>query len=222
MPVRRTRIKVCGMTRPGDIEAAAECGVDAVGLVFYPSSARHVSVAQAAALVREVPVFVDVVALFVDPDPSLVQAVVEQVGPDLLQFHGDEDAAFCAQFQRPYLKALRVQAQVPVAPQIAHHRAARGILLDTYQAGIPGGTGRTFNWDLIPDLLRTSIVLAGGLTPANVARAVSQVQPWAVDVSGGVERAKGIKDADLIKQFVVQVRAGTEALGRKEERDWHE
>ena len=194
---------------------AAQCGVDAVGLVFYPPSPRHVDVAQATALVRAVPLFVDVVALFVDPEPDLVRTVVARVQPQFLQFHGDEDPEFCAQFQRPYIKALRVRPDQPLAPLVTRYGQARGILLDTYQAGVPGGTGRTFDWNLVPEPLRSKVVLAGGLTPANVAAAVTRVQPWGVDVSGGVERDKGIKDDKLIRQFVVQVRAGDEASGAR-------
>ena len=194
---------------------AAHCGVDAVGLVFYPPSPRHVDVAQATALVRAVPLFVDVVALFVDPEPDLVRTVVARVQPQFLQFHGDEDPEFCAQFQRPYIKALRVRPDQPLAPLVTRYGQARGILLDTYQAGVPGGTGRTFDWNLVPEPLRSKVVLAGGLTPANVAAAVTRVQPWGVDVSGGVERDKGIKDDKLIRQFVVQVRAGDEAPGAR-------
>jgi len=194
---------------------AAHCGVDAVGLVFYSPSPRHVDVAQATALVRAVPLFVDVVALFVDPEPDLVRTVVARVQPQFLQFHGDEDPEFCAQFQRPYIKALRVRPDQPLAPLVTRYGQARGILLDTYQAGVPGGTGRTFDWNLVPEPLRSKVVLAGGLTPANVAAAVTRVQPWGVDVSGGVERDKGIKDDKLIRQFVVQVRAGDEAPGAR-------
>lgn len=214
LQIQRTRTKVCGFTRVQDMLAAAGSGVDAVGLVFYADSPRHVSLERAREIARRVPVFVDVVALFVDPEPALVESVVDQLQPELLQFHGAESAAFCAQFQRPYIKALRMSGDFSLEQQAEVYDNARGLLLDSYQPGVPGGTGKTFDWDLIPVSLRNRIVLAGGLDPGNVARAVSQVAPWGVDVSGGVERSPGIKDPELIRQFVEQVQAGTGARER--------
>lgn len=196
------RVKVCGITRAEDVVAAAAAGVDAIGLVFYPASPRAVTPEQAAALVAAAPPFLTVVGLFVDAEPEAVRGVLGRVALDLLQFHGNEDADYCRGFHRPYLKALRVRADMDLARAAAAYRDARGLLLDSYRPGVPGGTGETFDWSLIPAHLDRPVVLAGGLTPANVAAAVRAVGPAAVDVSGGVEVAKGVKDAALIRAFM--------------------
>ncbi len=193
-----------------DAIAAVGEGVDALGLVFYPPSPRHVSVATAAEIARSVPAFVDVVALFVNPAPGLVEQVINQVRPDLLQFHGDENVAQCEAFGQSYIKALQVRDSVELSRQAAQYPTARALLLDSYKPGIPGGTGETFNWNLIPEALRNTSVLAGGLTPENVGTAVQLLQPYAVDVSGGVERKKGIKDSAKIRCFVQQVHKAAE------------
>ncbi len=207
----RTRIKVCGITRTADAVAAVEEGVDALGLVFYAPSPRCVDIETAAQIAREVPAFVSVVALFVDAPEASVAAVIDRVRPDLLQFHGAETAAYCRSFGRPYLKAIAVREggsdQVSLLAQADAYGDARGLLLDSYRPGVPGGTGTTFDWDLIPARLRNHIVLAGGLTPGNVAEAIHRVQPYAVDVSGGVEQRKGIKDRAKIRQFIEQVQS---------------
>lgn len=200
------RIKVCGITRVEDALAAAHAGADAIGLVFYTPSPRAVTPAQAAAIVAALPPFITSVGLFVDADAAYVREVLAQVPLDLLQFHGDEDADYCDQFERPYLKAVRVRADQNLATVAAAWPKAQGILLDSYKAGVPGGTGEVFDWTLVPRERRWNLVLAGGLTADNVAQAIAWVEPWAVDVSGGVELAKGIKDVEKINAFVREVR----------------
>lgn len=201
-----TRVKICGITRIEDGLAAAQAGADAIGLVFAPASPRRVSAEQAAAIVAALPPFVTSVALFVDPPAEQVRAVLEAFRPDLLQFHGDEPPDFCAAFGLPYLKAVRVRPETDLLQCAVTYADARGLLLDAYHPDSHGGTGRRFDWDLIPAKLPRPIVLAGGLDPDNVAAAVRQVRPWAVDVSSGVELAKGIKDAGLVTRFVREVR----------------
>ncbi|HDY97913.1 MAG TPA: phosphoribosylanthranilate isomerase [Pseudomonas sabulinigri] len=200
------RIKVCGITRVEDALAAAHAGADAIGLVFYTPSPRAVTPAQAAAIVAALPPFITSVGLFVDADAAYVREVLAQVPLDLLQFHGDEDADYCDQFERPYLKAVRVRADQNLATVAAAWPKAQGILLDSYKAGVPGGTGEVFDWTLVPRERRWNLVLAGGLTADNVAQAIAGVEPWAVDVSGGVELAKGIKDVEKLNAFVREVR----------------
>lgn len=200
------RIKICGITRVEDALAAAEAGADAIGLVFYPPSPRAVHAGQAAAIVRALPPFVTSVGLFVDATPDEVSAVLEQVPLDLLQFHGNESEAYCQQFGRPYLKALRVRPGDDLLQLAAAWPSAAGILLDSYKVGVPGGTGERFDWSLIPAQRDWPLVLAGGLDAANVATAIAGCRPWAVDVSGGVEAAKGIKDATKIQAFVHEVK----------------
>lgn len=202
----RTRVKICGITREQDALAAVEHGADALGFVFYEPSPRSISVERAAAICRQLPPFVTTVALFVDADADSIARVVDQVGIDLLQFHGDESATFCGQHGRPWIRAVRVQPETDLVAMQASFAAARGLLLDAYRPGVPGGTGETFDWQRIPATLAPRIVLAGGLDPANVGRAVRTVRPFAIDVSGGVEAAKGIKDADKIKAFINEVR----------------
>ena len=202
----KTRVKICGITREQDAAAAVEYGADALGFVFYEPSQRHVGVAQAAAICRTLPPFVTTVALFVNADADTIARVVGEVGVDLLQFHGDEPAEFCGRHQRPWIRAVRVRPGVDLAAIEQEFAGARGLLLDTYRAGVPGGTGETFDWDCIPADLAPRIVLAGGLDAGNVGEAVRCVRPFAVDVSGGVEASKGIKDAAKIKAFIEEVR----------------
>lgn len=197
----RTRVKICGITRPEDGVAAARLGADAIGLVFYAKSPRAVTLDQARCVVDALPPFVTTVALFVDPQPAEVEAVLDAVAPDLLQFHGSESPEFCDQFGRPWIKAIPMREGIDLAAVMEQYRQGRGVLLDTYRPGIPGGTGESFNWDLIPAGLADKIILAGGLTPANVAEAIKKVRPYAVDVSGGVEANKGIKDAAKLAAF---------------------
>lgn len=207
----RTRVKVCGITRREDALAAVEAGVDAIGLVFYPPSPRCVSVEQAAAIVRELPPFVTSVGLFVNADAETIAEVVGEVQIDLIQFHGNECPDYCATHARPWIRALRMKDDIDLAAEAARFAGARGLLLDAYRPGVPGGTGETFDWSRIPAALAGRIVLAGGLDPDNVEQAVRQVRPFAVDVSGGVEAAPGIKDSDKMRRFVQAVRRGDES-----------
>ncbi|WP_437881264.1 phosphoribosylanthranilate isomerase [Pseudomonas sp. LRF_L74] len=201
------RSKICGITRIEDALAAVAAGADAIGLVFYAKSPRAVSLEQARAIVRALPPFVTSVGLFVNAGREAVAQTLAQVPLDLLQFHGDETAADCEGHGRPYIKALRVRSQDEVIEQIAAYPNASGVLLDTYVEGLPGGTGAAFDWSLVPENPGLPVILAGGLTPANVREAIERVRPYAVDVSGGVEIAKGIKDAGRIRAFIDQVRA---------------
>lgn len=201
----RVRIKICGITRVEDGVAAAERGADAIGLNFYPESTRAVDAASAARIAAALPPFVTVVGLFVNASERLVRETMERVRIDLLQFHGDEDAEFCERFARPYLKAVRVRAAQDVVQAAERHAAAQALLLDAHRPRQWGGTGQTFDWSLVPALPGTRLMLAGGLHPGNVAEAVRAVRPYAVDVSGGVEEAPGVKDAALIEAFIDEV-----------------
>jgi phosphoribosylanthranilate isomerase len=200
------RIKICGITRSEDALAAVTAGADAIGLVFYPPSPRNVSIDQAATIAADLPPFVTTVGLFVNADADWISQVVREVGIDLIQFHGDECADYCASHGRPWIRALRMKEGLNLGEQMTVFANARGVLLDAYRPGIPGGTGETFDWSRIPATLTQPIILAGGLRPDNVADAVRQVKPYAVDVSGGVESSPGIKDADKMHRFVAQVR----------------
>jgi phosphoribosylanthranilate isomerase len=201
------RVKICGITRLQDLHAACDAGADALGFVFYEKSPRHLSIATAAALLRELPPFVQSVGLFVNAEPAFIEAVLNAVPLDLLQFHGDETPADCARYGRPYIKAVRVNRETDLLKCAADIDAARGLLLDAYVPGVPGGTGERFDWRLIPPDLPKPVILSGGLTPDNVADAVQRVRPWAVDVSSGVEVSKGIKDAHKIAQFIAKAKA---------------
>ncbi|MCW5626138.1 MAG: phosphoribosylanthranilate isomerase [Burkholderiales bacterium] len=196
-----TRVKICGITRLEDAIVAAEAGADAVGFVFA-TSARRVTAERAAEIVAKLPPFVTTVGLFVDPGAEDVEAVLREVPLDLLQFHGAEVPAFCAGFGRPWIKALAVAPGVDLLQSAARFSGARGLLLDAFVPGAHGGTGVTADWHAIPASLPLPIVLAGGLTPGNVADAIRAVRPWAVDVSSGVEREKGIKDHDKLRAFM--------------------
>ncbi|MDB6144404.1 MAG: trpF [Pseudomonas sp.] len=196
------RSKICGITRIEDALAAVDAGADAIGFVFYAKSPRAVTVVQAREIIAALPPFVTTVGLFVNCSRCELTEILEVVPLDLLQFHGDETAEDCDGYHRPYIKALRVQAGDDIAARSRAYPKASGILLDTYVAGVPGGTGEAFDWSLIPKSLSKPIILAGGLTPANVAQAIAQVRPYAVDVSGGVEAGKGIKDHDKIRAFM--------------------
>lgn len=198
----RIRTKICGITRPEDGQEAARLGVDAIGLVFYPPSPRHVSLDQARAIVAALPPFVTVVALFVDPSVAEVEAVLHAVPVDVLQFHGEESPDFCRQFARPYLKAVRVRPSLDLLQYAAHYAGARGLLADAFVPGMAGGTGATFDWSLLPPNLPLPLILSGGLDPSNIAAAVAAVRPAAVDISSGVESAKGIKDPALMAAFI--------------------
>ena len=199
------RSKICGITRIEDALAAAEAGADAIGLVFYPKSPRAVSIQQARDIVAALPAFVTTVGLFVNAGRGELNEILDAVPLDLLQFHGDETQADCESFHRPYIKALRVQPGDDIAVLAAPYANARGILLDTYVSGVPGGTGAAFDWSLVPHDLSQPVILAGGLSADNVQAAIKQVRPYAVDVSGGVEASKGIKDAAKIRAFMQAV-----------------
>lgn len=214
-----TRIKICGITSAEDARVAVDSGADAIGLVFYPPSPRAVTASQAAAIVAAVAPFVTVVALFVDEPAEGIRRILESVPVDLLQFHGEEPAAFCEQFQRPWIKALRVQADTDLAARSTQYRRARAVLLDSWQEGVPGGTGRTFDWELARLELPLPVVLAGGLDEGNVGEAVTRLRPAAVDVSGGVERSPGLKDARKIKRFVAAVRAADAVVNGADDDD---
>ena len=201
----RTRIKICGITRVADACAAAELGADAIGLVFYRPSPRHIGVELARTIVAALPPFVTAVGLFVDPASDEVETVLRACALGALQFHGDEAPDFCASFGLPYVKAARVRADADLVQYLAPHRAAQGWLLDAYHERLYGGTGDSFDWKLIPHDLARPVILSGGLTPENVAAAVRQVRPWAVDVSSGVESDKGIKDAAKMAAFIAGV-----------------
>lgn len=196
------RSKICGITRIEDALIAAEAGADAIGLVFYAKSPRAVSIQQACDIVAALPAFVTTVGLFVNASREELNDVLAGVALDLLQFHGDETPAECESYQRPYIKALRVKPGDDIAQLAAPYAKARGILLDTYVPGIPGGTGAAFDWSLVPRDLPQPVILAGGLSAGNVRAAIEQVRPYAVDVSGGVEADKGIKDAAKIRAFM--------------------
>lgn len=204
MPVVRS--KICGITRIEDALLAAEAGADAIGLVFYARSPRAVDVRRARAIVAALPPFVTSVGLFVNASRCELNEILDAVPLDLLQFHGDERAADCEGYHRPYLKALRVRHGEDVAARCAEYPSAAGILLDTFVPGVPGGTGESFDWSLVPAEPGCPIVLAGGLNAGNVGAAIAQVRPWAVDVSGGVEAAPGIKDAGKVRAFLAAVR----------------
>ncbi len=211
----KTRIKICGLTREQDVDAAVAAGADAIGFVFYPPSPRYVAPARAAELARRIPPFVDVVGLFVNEAPETVRAVCDAVPINVLQFHGDEPAAYCRQFSRPYLKAARVRTGLDLVEFARSFPDARGLLLDAFVEGYGGG-GHVFDWTLIPPDLPGFLVLSGGLNAVNVGDAVRRVRPVAVDVSSGVEidgkAGKGIKDHDRIAAFVAAVRAADAAI----------
>jgi phosphoribosylanthranilate isomerase len=203
--ITRTRIKICGITREQDVQAVARSGADALGFVFYEKSPRHVTVQQAVAMAKIIPPFVTLAGLFVNPAENEVRNVLKQVPLDVLQFHGEEPPEFCAQFGRPYLKAIRVKAGVDLVQCAARYSSAQGLLLDAFIEGIQGGTGESFDWALIPHSLSLPVILSGGLHAGNVVEAIKQVRPYAVDVSSGVEVAKGIKDAAKVAAFTNEV-----------------
>jgi len=206
-----TRIKICGLTREEDVDAAVAAGADAIGFVFYPPSPRYVQPQRAAELVKRIPPFVDVVGLFVNEAPETVRAVCRQVPINLLQFHGDEDTAYCQQFAHPYLRAARVRPGIDLVEFARSFPDARGLLLDAFVEGYGGG-GHVFDWTLIPAGLPGFLVLSGGLTADNVGDALRRVRPVAVDVSSGVEVGKGIKDHSKIAAFVAAVRKADESI----------
>ncbi len=198
----RTRVKICGLTREDDVDAAVAAGADALGFVMWPGSPRAIDAGRLAHLAARVPAFVTRVGLFVDQDPAFIRRCEAYL--DLIQFHGDESPGTCAKAMRPWIKALRMRDDLDLQAAASAYHEARALLLDAYRAGVPGGTGETFDWSRIPANLAKPVILAGGLDSTNVAEAIRVVRPYAVDVSGGVERAKGVKDPDKIRAFIRQ------------------
>jgi phosphoribosylanthranilate isomerase len=206
----RTRVKICGITSPEHGAAAARHGADAIGLIFYPPSPRLVTVGRAREISAALPPFVARVAVFVNPSAAEVDAVIGGCRPDLLQFHGEETPAFCRSFGLPYLRAVRVRREVDLLEYLSPFHDAAGWLLDAYRDGLYGGTGEAFDWGLIPQRLARPVVLSGGIDAGNVGEAIRRVRPWAVDVSSGVESAKGVKDERLIAALIAGVRNADE------------
>jgi len=202
----RVRVKICGITRPRDALLAASLGADAIGLVFFPGSPRAVNIDRAQQIIAVLPPFVSKVGLFVNASAAEIDTVLENVSLDILQFHGDEQPEQCSCFPRPFIKAVRMQDNVNLHAVADKYSAASALLLDSYVKDIYGGTGTTFDWSSIPDDIPKPLILAGGLDAGNVANAVKQIRPYGVDVSGGVELEKGIKDAGKIEQFIREVR----------------
>ena len=203
----RTRVKICGITRMQDALEAVRCGADAIGLVFYAASPRHVSVQQAQQIVAALPPFISVVALFVNATLAEIEAVLSQVRIDIVQFHGDETAADCERIKLPYFKAIRVKSDTNLLQCALDFSSASALLLDTYSEAAYGGTGHVFDWDLIPKNMTKPVILAGGLLAENVGLAIQKVKPYAVDISGGVEISKGVKDAKKIAAFMLAVQS---------------
>ncbi len=204
----RTRVKICGFTQPDDAVAAANLGVDAIGLVFYPPSPRHVSIEQAKKIVQALPAFVSVVALFVDEQETQIRTVLEQLPVDCLQFHGEESVEACRLYNKPYMKALRVKPELDIMAAAEEYQDAAALLLDAYHPGIKGGSGSQFDWNLIPENCLLPVVLAGGLQVENARQAVETVKPYALDVSSGVESSKGIKDVAKMAAFIQAIKEG--------------
>jgi phosphoribosylanthranilate isomerase len=202
-----TRIKCCGMTRIEDALLAAQLGADAIGVVMTAHSKRQVSLKQAQAIVEAMPPFVTTVALCMDDDAGFVQEIIDTVRPSLLQFHGSESDEWCKQFGHPYLKAIAMGEGASALYQLRDHPHAAGLLLDGHGLGEAGGSGKVFDWSLMPRDLKQPLILAGGLTPANVAEAIRIAKPWAVDVSSGIESAPGIKDPIKLRDFIAAVRS---------------
>lgn len=200
------RVKICGLRQASDAVFAAQKGVDAIGLVFYPPSPRSVDMATAKEIAHALPPFVSCVGLFVDATASQIDKVLSQVPLSLLQFHGDESPEFCDQFQLPWIKAVRMRPNIDLHQQRQHYKGAQGLLLDAYKPGVPGGTGDQFDWHRIPADIAEDVVLAGGIDCYNVQQAIRQVNPWAIDVSGGVESDKGVKDRAKITAFMGQAK----------------
>ncbi|MGZ4990446.1 MAG: phosphoribosylanthranilate isomerase [Methylobacter sp.] len=201
----RTRVKICGFTRAEDAVYAAQLGVDAIGLVFYPPSPRNIDIDQAVKIVNALPAFVSVVALFVDERESRIREVLEQVPIDCLQFHGDEPAETCRIYGKRYMKAVRMEDGIDIAGLALQYHDAAGLLLDAYHPGAKGGTGSRFDWNRIPEHCTLPIILAGGLDTDNARQAVQTVRPYALDVSSGVEAKKGVKDALKMAAFIREV-----------------
>jgi len=200
--LKRTRVKICGITNLEDANTAILAGADAIGLVFYEASPRGVTINIAKQITDNIPPFINCVGLFVDADDNFIREVLNEVAIDTIQFHGQETEQACALYNRPYIKAVRMNENVNLFEEVIKYPTAKALLLDAYVKGVPGGTGKAFDWSIIPNNLSKPIILAGGLDENNVKQAISQVHPYAVDVSGGVEKEKGIKDPVKIKKFI--------------------
>ena len=205
----RVKAKICGITRLDDALAAVAAGAHALGFVFYPPSPRYLTPPEAREIIVRLPPFITRVGLFVDADPAFIRAVLETVPLDVIQFHGEEDPGFCVGFGRPYIKAVRMKPGIDLHKLCARYATASALLLDGYSQAAPGGTGTSFDWNTVPLDLPRPIILAGGLTVANVRQAIIACRPYAVDVSSGVERAKGTKDNHAIKEFMQEVDCAT-------------
>ena len=197
-----TKVKICGITNTMDAKIVCDAGADAIGLVFFPPSPRYVEIEQAINIVGSLPPFITSVALFVNETRAVIDNVLQQMPIDIIQFHGDETAEFCTSFSRPYIKAIRMKEDLDLYAMQKEYASATALLLDTYKKGIPGGTGESFNWESVPHDLEKPVILAGGLNAHNVAQAIRQVRPYAVDVSGGVEAFQGKKDQIQVTAFM--------------------
>ena len=203
-----TRVKICGITRIEDALTAIRLGANAIGFIFWDKSARYIDPKEARKIVMALPPFVTVVGVYVNPSSEWVEETCSIAGLNLLQFHGDELPEFCSQFPLPYIKAVRIRSGIDLLQYAAQYSSSNGLLLDSYVEGVPGGTGRTFEWSLIPENLSLPLIVSGGLHAKNVCEAIREAKPWAVDVSSGVEITKGIKDAYKIAAFMTGVRNG--------------
>lgn len=201
----KTRIKICGVTRVEDAQAITAAGAHAIGLVFYEPSPRYVTIEQAQEIQQCLPPFISVVGLFVDANKAYIESVLDKLHLDVLQFHGEESEADCLRYNKPYIKAIRMSEDIDYFEQEQRYASAQALLLDTYVSGQQGGTGQAFDWSIIPNNRMKPIILAGGLSSKNVAQGIKQVRPYAVDVSGGVESAKGIKDEQKVIEFINEV-----------------
>ncbi len=208
----RTRVKICGFTQVDEAVIATKLGVDAIGLVFYPPSPRHVNIEQAQKIVKALPAFVTVVALFVDEKESQIKEVIKQVSIDCIQFHGDEMPVNCRLYNKPYIKAIRMLPDLDILEMTDQYYDASSLLLDAYHPGIKGGSGSQFDWGLIPKDCSKSIILAGGLHVDNVKQAIQSVRPYALDVSSGVEKTKGVKDVAKMAAFIQAINEGDRGI----------
>ncbi len=204
----RTRVKICGFTRVEDAQLAARLGVDAIGLVFYPPSPRNIEIDQALRITAALPAFTTVVGLFVDEQEARIREILRHVPIDCLQFHGDEPAEACRKYHKRYIKAVRVTSDADIAEMARQYHDAAGLLLDAWHPDAKGGTGRLFDWSMIPEKCSLPIILAGGLNAENAYDAIRTVKPYALDVSSGVEAAKGVKDAARMTAFLTEVNKG--------------
>ena len=206
----RVRTKICGITSLEDALQAIDAGADALGFVFYPPSPRYISIEEAVVICQQLPPFVTRVGLFVNADREQVSKACTSAAIDLLQFHGDETEAECSGFSRPYIKAIRIRSDEDFTAAENEFPTAHAILVDAYKPGVPGGTGERFDWALLPEARKKPLILAGGLNKTNIYQAIRSVHPYAVDVSGGVERSKGKKDHQLVSQFLNEVSRASE------------